>query len=865
MMKKFILLLILLGSASMYAQNTVSGTVIDAESGTPLLGASIQLSGTSTGLVTDFDGNFSLNVGVDAGRLKISYLGYKSRNLDFTVTNGQAYLGNIKLSTDDNVLGEIVLVGSGLIDLAADRKTPIAVSTISAKEVQRKSGNQEFPEILKNTPSVHVAGQAGGYGDSRMYVRGFDQTNTAFLLNGQPINGMEDGKMYWSNWQGMTDVANAIQIQRGLGSSKLAISSVGGTVNIVTKATDLDQGGFAQGMIGNDNYQKTSVGYNTGMMDNGWGASVMFTHWAGDGYNKGTAGSGQNYFISIGYKPNDKHQFNFMLFGAPQQHQGNYFSTIDEYLEKGRKYNTNIGLYNGKILNERTNYYHKPVANLNWDFQINNNTSLSTVLYASWGRGGGTGPLGNDRIGGDKITTSDGLIDFDQIHQNNQNIAGGIGSYGDSYALRSSVNNHQWYGLVSNLNHDINENWSLNTGIDVRTYTGTHYQRLSNKLGLEGWQVNAGENLQMPDGYVVDKQYSPHPWRSMFDDVPKNQRLAYDYDERINYGGVFGQAEYSKNNFSAFVQGALSTQSHVRWDRFGYTKENEKSESVNNTGYNIKGGLSYKIEDKHAIYANAGHYSRQPFHDNIYLNYGNDVNPLTKNEKILGLELGYAYTSRVFSANLNLYRTSWQDRVTGNSKTDSDTGILLYEQNSGVSQLHSGVELDFIFRPLDNLDIKGFASFGDWKYDDDVLTRTYDESLNLVNEETKDVTDGKVGDAAQTNLGLGATYYVTNNFSVDADFRYYSDLYANRVVKDNIELPDYNLVDLGLNYNMNLGEGNLNFRVNVNNLFSKVYIAELNDANKAEAGDVTYRGINTNNRAYFGDGRTWNFSMRYNF
>ena len=70
-----------------------------------------------------------------------------------------------------------------------------------------------------------------GYGSSRMFVRGFEDDNTAFLINGQPINSQEDGRMYYSNWSGMSDIANVIQIQRGLGASKLAISSVGGTVN----------------------------------------------------------------------------------------------------------------------------------------------------------------------------------------------------------------------------------------------------------------------------------------------------------------------------------------------------------------------------------------------------------------------------------------------------------------------------------------------------------------------------------------------------------------------------------------------------------------------------------------------------------
>src|SRR5690606_15361138 len=114
-----------------------------------------------------------------------------------------------------------------------------------------------------------------------VYVRGFDQTNTAFLLNGQPINGMEDGQMYWSNWSGMTDIANAIQVQRGLGSSKLAISSVGGTVNIITRATTKEEGGLARFTLGNDNFLKGLVGYNTGLMDNGFGISILLSHWQG--------------------------------------------------------------------------------------------------------------------------------------------------------------------------------------------------------------------------------------------------------------------------------------------------------------------------------------------------------------------------------------------------------------------------------------------------------------------------------------------------------------------------------------------------------------------------------------------------------
>src|SRR5690606_6343902 len=171
--------------------------------------------------------------------------------------------------------------------------------------------------------------------------RGFDQSNTAFLLNGQPINGMEDGNMYWSNWQGMSDIANGIQVQRGLGSSKLAISSVGGTVNIVTKATEKKQGGMARFMVGNDSYFKGTLGYNTGLMESGWGVSVMVDHWQGwRKWAEGTQGQGQNYFLSVG-KQAGNHNFNFMVFGAPQSHDQNYSKTMDLYEERGTKFNNN--------------------------------------------------------------------------------------------------------------------------------------------------------------------------------------------------------------------------------------------------------------------------------------------------------------------------------------------------------------------------------------------------------------------------------------------------------------------------------------------------------------------------------------------
>ena len=118
-------------------------------------------------------------------------------------------------------------------------------------------------------------------------------------------------------------------------------------------------------------------------------------------------------------------------------------------------------------------------------------------------------------------------------------------------------------------------------------------------------------------------------------------------------------------------------------------------------------------------------------------------------------------------------------------------------------------------------------------------------------------------------MGLGAKYQIFKNFSIDADWRTYDKLYANvAATKDNLELPSYDLVDAGISYKMFVGKGyknSINFRFNMNNVFNEVYLSELNSATATTDTSTNYNGINVSNRGFFGLGRTWNVSVRYNF
>ena len=225
---------------STMAQFNVTGVVVDAENDEPLVGASVILDGTTTGTVTDVNGNFSLPVQSGDKVIKISFIGYIAQKLNVSATGGQIKnIGTIKLRSDAVGINEVMVLAS----VATSRKTPVAISTIEPLQIAEKLGTQEYPEILKSTPGIYATRQGGGFGDSRVNVRGFDMTNTAVMINGIPVNDMENGWVYWSNWAGLSEVTRSMQVQRGLGASKLSIGSVGGTINIITKTTDAEKGG----------------------------------------------------------------------------------------------------------------------------------------------------------------------------------------------------------------------------------------------------------------------------------------------------------------------------------------------------------------------------------------------------------------------------------------------------------------------------------------------------------------------------------------------------------------------------------------------------------------------------------------------
>ena len=878
-----------------------AGKVVEAGTNEPLPGATVVVKGTTNGVVSDMDGNFIIQA-EEGSEVVLSYLGYEA--LTATLKNGGIYV----MVVDRNTLSEII-VTSGVIDIAKVRETPIAVSTISPAEISLKTGNQEFPEIMNKTPGVYATKQGGGYGDSRISLRGFDQTNTSFLINGQPVNDMENGRVYWSNWQGLSDVASGIQIQRGLGASRLAVPSVGGTVSIFTKAAQKSQGGKLTQMIGNDGYTKTGVSYNTGVNEKGWASSFLISKWAGNGYINNTSGEGYTYFAAVGYAPEDSdHELNFTFLGSGQwHHQRDVWVSIRDYQNFGdegidTRWNSNGGTLNGEEFSMRRNFYNKPLATFNWDWEINDNLNLATSLYGSAGRGGGTGPRGNNyRNGvtdilpfrkdltehylenGRGSRNPDGSINFDAVVANNQSTTLGytgdigafegqlIGSNGfrdsnvnrEVLIRRASMNSHDWVGGISNLEGQFG-NWKTSIGIDLRKYTGQHYRVLNNLMGLDGYYSTGNKNS---NGQIINTTVAANPFGSTGLDGPK---IDYHNVGKVGWQGVNGLVEYGTDRLTAVVQAGLSNQAFQRIDYFDQPT-NPESLTQNQGGGYLKGGANYNINEKSNVFFNTGYISRQPQFGAVFPNYGNDISSDLQNEEITSFELGYGFIGKDLSFNVNAYSTSWGNRFVTRSLSNQQ-GVDGSAQFKNIDVVHNGIEFEGKYRLSDATKFRGMLSVGDWRYTKDFSAELFDENQQSIGTGTLYLKDAKVGDAAQLTASLGVDQRITKNISMDLDYRFVDGLYADYSITDSeftnpdnqgaLKLPSYGLFDLGVTGRV--GKGWV-VRANINNLLNTTYIAESNSNIHADASSTTWNGVDTRNSVWFGFGRTWNASLSYNF
>ena len=909
--RNLISLLTMLLPMFMYGQAVVG--VVNDEKGDPLGGANVVVEGTDKGGVTDETGKYTIDVGAPGTYdITASYIGYSTLTSNVEV--------NDIVGTLNFVLVEDVLTMSALEVLAsrADENTPVAYTMVDKEEMEMRLGSQDIPMALNMTPSVYATQQGGGAGDARINVRGFNQRNVAVMINGVPQNDMENGWVYWSNWDGVADASNSIQMQRGLSAVNLATPSIGGTMNIITDPAQMERGGKVKQEVGEGGFLKSTLNYNSGLINDKLAVSGTIVRKTGNGFIDGTWTDAWAYYLGSSYQMNDDHRFELYAIGAPQRHGHNLYKqniatysqelagSIDGYNdsayvagekfehEAGRFFNQNVApidaSYTGQqywymygarttdrhssdFLNERENFFHKPLVNLNHFYEINDDMRLSSVLYWSGGSGGGTGTYGSVKRfpaieGNSWWASSPWTWDWNgEIAENSSNIDSAWSETENKSTgiLRNSINRQNTYGLISKLNYDVTDELELQVGIDWRTAGIEHAREVRDLLGGDYYVDYADDNA--PDGKKVG-----------LGDI-----IAYHNNTTVDWLGGFLQGKYSTDKMSLYGMGGLSTIAYSYDDHFQVDFEKVEAPSI--TTFQVKGGGVYNLDDRMSGFVNAGYVQKPPILDNV-IDYDGNVATNPDNEKFTSFEFGGKYTSDKVGLKLSSYNTQWKDRnLTKSVETgqgdSGDTDIIYLE---GVNQSHTGWEVESKIALHDMVDLDLILSKGEWMFDGDAkgdyTEMMYDENGNVTGTTSTEYNyalDGlMVGDMPQTAYIGGLTIKPIAGLSIQGLYKMYDKNFADwspdsREVDGDEdraqvwEAPGYSKLDLHLSYKLPEIAGlDMTLHGHVFNALDDVFVQDAVDNSKYNGyGDKLHLAHNA--EVFLGTPRYYNLGLTVNF
>ena len=685
-------------------------------------------------------------------------------------------------------------------------------------------------------------------------------------------------------------------------------------MNIITSGIEQKQKIKFKQEVGDKGYLRSSLGYTSGQLKGGWGVTFAGSYKQGNGWVDRAFTKGWFYYLKVD-KRLGKHIVSFTAMGAPQEHgQRRYRKPIATYdvdyasslgitkqpeeyfndiylnpnymVNKGLRYNSDWGKYtnlDGKeiTLNDKKNYYHKPLFTLRHLWSASEKFYLSNIVYLSLGDGGGTSF--KKSIKSNEIT-DEGQINIQKFYDMNV-------EFSKSYNyLRSNKNNHNWIGLLSTFNYQLSDEFTLSGGIDLRRYVGAHYEEVYDLLG---------------GSYTADLR---DPNRDPLAELHEGDKINYHNDAIVEWGGLFGQLEYKTGLFSAFVNLTAAYTGYKKIDYFqekqitvgdtvlsiGYGEEKEYNGQVYNqsspgldwaqsdwkwiSGYTAKGGVNYNLTEKSNIFTNLGYMSKAPMFRNIYERNTLDLLRNIENEFIKAIELGYSYRNHLFSFNTNAYYTIWENKPGRQERVDLGDEQFGYMNIQGMDALHKGVELDFAVKILDNLKFNGLLSIGDWKYTSADSVRVYDD--NNVHKKTVffNAKGVHVGDAAQTQYGASLRYEPIKKlyFTGRTTFfdRYYSDFNPlnldpvnfpesfdeNGDPVDAWKTPSYILVDFHAGYSMKYKKVRFDLRASILNAFDELYISDARDNDSFSSYTTSHDAMSAG--VFLGLGRRFNVSLK---
>jgi iron complex outermembrane receptor protein len=687
----------LLGATS-YALS-ITGTVIDAETGEPVVAATVRISGTGIGVMSGEDGRFELNVvRADDADLVVQHIAYRlwRRSLDALETPAEIRLTPVVLPGQDIVVTSTRAVRG---------QSPVAFDNITEEEIRQSYYAQDVPQLLQESPSVYSYSDNGNaIGYSYMSIRGFSQRRVSVLINGVPLNDPESHEVYWIDLPDLPASIEDAQIQRGVGTTLYGANSIGGTVNLQTDHySPVRDFKFTSG-FGSYDTRKFSIEANSGLIDERYTLYGRYSRIVSDGYRNDAWTDLWSYFFAAA-RYDEKWTNRVNLFGGPEQTHLAYTGVPRFYLEGDvAAYNASDEAklfsstpptgdpdvdrrYNQFEWDGATDNFNQPQYQWLMEYRPDSNWLFENTLFYIKGKGFF-----------DELWY---FVDLPYFQLDPFETDTGTVTVSEQTWPRLWVENDFW-GVIPRV---------------TRTHThgaltvGAEFQR---HRSLQWGEVQSVRPA--PPGFVPGHRYYDYKGRKMvltgfaqevYTPVPEitlTGALQYSFkryevtDNQIP--NLYGQTVTHTTDYS-FIS-----------PRFGVMVRPRPDLSVfGSVSYNEQEPTNREVFNPADPYANA-----ESFFENYNAATGVGDDPIMKPERLIDYELGAAVSRARWRVEINGYYMIFKDEIVPNGQISQIDGLPI--RANAPSSTHRGIELAVEAHPHERITVRGNLAINDNTFDE---------------------------------------------------------------------------------------------------------------------------------------------------
>ena len=496
----------------------------------------------------------------------------------------------------------------------AQKEDPIAQINLTEKDIEALNTGRDLPFVLQDVAGVVSFSDAGnGVGYTNMRVRGSDITRINVTVNGIPMNDAESHGVFWVNTPDLMSSTNAIQLQKGVGTSTNGSGAFGASLGLSTLGAG-EKGGRITLGAGSYGTQRATMEASTGKTASGFWMNTRISSITSDGYVERASSDLQSYYVSAGFAGGG-HYVEAVRFGGGERTYQAWYG-VDTTTMYGPdaypQFNAAGALYDDTWSVIGT-----------YDDQVDNYGQEHTQLHYRY----------SNLFGGTFAAALHHTAGAGYYEEYNQGFAFadfGIGNYVsamDTVAFGDVVTrkwlDNDFYGATSSWTYE-NGGQRVQLGSGVHRYEGAHFGRVI-------WANNPNVSTLDGDYYTGDA-------------VKDDANIYAKYAVTSNNLLVYADAQYRYVNHNSTGGSATGPANFDRTFNF----------------FNPKVGMTYNLGGNQVFGAYAGIGHREP--NRTDLQYADDANALQA-ERMLDMEFNFRNSGEKWAFDVNAYRQQYQNQL----------------------------------------------------------------------------------------------------------------------------------------------------------------------------------------------------------